>query len=350
MADGRSIIDYRLWHERDRQSFGLLRLIHAWKPRCSLVAGLRVDFSCTFRGAGATVGVFTDILAGFTFHNRVLRLPAVVLYSKSFFTSRAMTVDNWTTHLPFRFACRQRFSSGRSNETFDSLSDADSKGKGKAVIPRARRAGVGGHEHANVWCWKKAIHHHRQRRMSENTSMKLFWTKQWTPFCDGSSTLPGSSLSSGTSRSEYFGHPHRISNTIPYFFCCRSYHSRATHKAFHKAEKGNSILLFNENVDLFSGAGAKKKAKPAEWGHQPNLAETLKFQYCTARNFRQRKISSKATIRQFVRNLFSSNVGRCLLLFGRSVAALLLIVYLHINEYFWSHTCSFVKNLVRNLI
>ena len=72
--------------------------------------------------------------------------------------------------------------------------------------------------------------------------------------------------------------------------------------------------------------------------------------YCTVRNFRQRKISSKATVRQFVRNLFSSNVGRRLLLFGRSVVVLLLIVYLHIHEYFWSHTCSFVKNLVRNLI
>ena len=31
------------------------------------------------------------------------------------------------------------------------------------------------------------------------------------------------------------------------------------------------------------------------------------FMYCTAKNFRQRKISSKATVRQFVRNLFSSN-------------------------------------------
>ena len=29
--------------------------------------------------------------------------------------------------------------------------------------------------------------------------------------------------------------------------------------------------------------------------------------YCTAKKFRQRKISSKATVRQFVRNLFSSN-------------------------------------------
>ena len=32
--------------------------------------------------------------------------------------------------------------------------------------------------------------------------------------------------------------------------------------------------------------------------------------YCIAGNFHQRKISSKATVRQFVRNLFSSNTGR----------------------------------------
>ena len=61
--------------------------------------------------------------------------------------------------------------------------------------------------------------------------------------------------------------------------------------------------------------------------------------YCTAGNFRQRKISSKATARQFVRNLFSSNM-----LFGRSVVALLLLIHLHIHEYFWSHTCGWEKN------
>ena len=33
--------------------------------------------------------------------------------------------------------------------------------------------------------------------------------------------------------------------------------------------------------------------------------------------------------------------------FGRSVR--LLIVYLHIHDYFWSHNCCFVENLVRNL-
>ena len=59
-----------------------------------------------------------------------------------------------------------------------------------------------------------------------------------------------------------------------------------------------------------------------------------KLRYCTARNFRLQKISSKATVRQFVRNLFSSNVGRRLLLFGHSVVALLLIVYHHIYEHF----------------
>ena len=41
------------------------------------------------------------------------------------------------------------------------------------------------------------------------------------------------------------------------------------------------------------------------WQQCPSSAE-----YCIAGNFRQRKISSRATIRQFVRNIFSSNVGR----------------------------------------
>ena len=36
----------------------------------------------------------------------------------------------------------------------------------------------------------------------------------------------------------------------------------------------------------------------------------LSTMYCTGGNFRQRKISSKATVRQFVRNLFSSKAGR----------------------------------------
>ena len=36
----------------------------------------------------------------------------------------------------------------------------------------------------------------------------------------------------------------------------------------------------------------------------------IKRQYCIAGNFRQRKISSIATARQFVRNIFSSSAGR----------------------------------------
>ena len=45
-----------------------------------------------------------------------------------------------------------------------------------------------------------------------------------------------------------------------------------------------------------------------------NMKKTLKqnaqtLKYCTAGNYRQRKISSKVIVRQFVRNLFSSNVG-----------------------------------------
>ena len=47
-----------------------------------------------------------------------------------------------------------------------------------------------------------------------------------------------------------------------------------------------------------------------------------------------KKISSKATVWRFVRNLFSSNVGHRLLLFDRPVIVLLLIVDFHIHEYF----------------
>ena len=47
-------------------------------------------------------------------------------------------------------------------------------------------------------------------------------------------------------------------------------------------------------------------AEPAPlFPHAAGLAR----HYCTAKYFRQRKISSKATVRQFVRNFFSSNVG-----------------------------------------
>ena len=55
--------------------------------------------------------------------------------------------------------------------------------------------------------------------------------------------------------------------------------------------------------------------------------------YCIAGNFRQRKISSKATVRQFIRNIYFRQVPVfARLLFDRSVVALLLTVYLPIHE------------------
>ena len=57
-----------------------------------------------------------------------------------------------------------------------------------------------------------------------------------------------------------------------------------------------------------------------------------------AGNFRQRKISSKATVRLFVRDLFSTNVDH------RLFATLSrLFAYLFIDEYFWSPTYDCVK-------
>ena len=44
--------------------------------------------------------------------------------------------------------------------------------------------------------------------------------------------------------------------------------------------------------------------------------------------------------------IFVKRIAR--FVFGRSVR--LFMVYLHIHDYFWSHTCHFVENLVRNLI
>ena len=52
--------------------------------------------------------------------------------------------------------------------------------------------------------------------------------------------------------------------------------------------------------------------------------------------------------RQAVRQEFIFVKRQVALVFGRSVR--LLIVYLHIHDYFWSHTCRFGENLVRNLI
>ena len=44
--------------------------------------------------------------------------------------------------------------------------------------------------------------------------------------------------------------------------------------------------------------------------------------------------------------IFVKRIAR--FVFGRSVR--LLIGYLHIHDCFWSHTCRFEENLVRNLI
>ena len=75
------------------------------------------------------------------------------------------------------------------------------------------------------------------------------------------------------------------------------------------------------------------------------------FSVMYSTNFRQRKISSKATVRQSRSGIyFRQTLDIALLLFGCLVVALLLIVYLHIHEYFWLYTCGFVKKLIRNLI
>ena len=71
--------------------------------------------------------------------------------------------------------------------------------------------------------------------------------------------------------------------------------------------------------------------------------------YCIAGNFRQQKISSRATNRQLVRNLYSSNIGHCSFarrLFARHSFAYSLFSHswMVLIPHFW-----FVKkNLVRN--
>ena len=107
---------------------------------------------------------------------------------------------------------------------------------------------------------------------------------------------------------------------------------------------------------VMQSSGILKIAIPHETAGSGSLPHYLRlytawvYTYCTAGNFRQWKISSIATTRQFVRNLFSSNAGRrsfALCSFGRHS---LLIVYFRIHEYFWSHTCGWWKYLARNLI
>ena len=78
---------------------------------------------------------------------------------------------------------------------------------------------------------------------------------------------------------------------------------------------------------------------------------------CIAGNFRQRKISSKATVRQFVRNLFSSNAGRrsfALRSFGRHSFACRLSshswIFLIPHLLFVKKKCSQEFNLVKKLL
>ena len=72
--------------------------------------------------------------------------------------------------------------------------------------------------------------------------------------------------------------------------------------------------------------------------------------YCIAGNFRQRKILAKATVRQFVRNLFSSNAGRSFAMSVIRSSLFCLSFIFAFMEYFWSQTCGLWKKLVRNLI
>ena len=69
--------------------------------------------------------------------------------------------------------------------------------------------------------------------------------------------------------------------------------------------------------------------------------------YCAGGNFRQRKISSKATARQFVRNFFSSNIGRRPFALRSSLFCFSFIfTFINISD---PTLVVCEKNLVRNL-
>ena len=68
------------------------------------------------------------------------------------------------------------------------------------------------------------------------------------------------------------------------------------------------------------------------------LFPTVQHEIFISENFRQ-KLPSGSLSGIYIHQ--TSVVAR--LLFSRSVVALLLIVYLHIHEHFWSHTCGFWK-------
>ena len=71
-------------------------------------------------------------------------------------------------------------------------------------------------------------------------------------------------------------------------------------------------------------------------------SRTVQQKIFVSEKFRQKRPSGSSS-----GIYFRQTSGRSFV-FGRSVR--LLIVYLHIHDYFWSHTCRFEENLVRNLI
>ena len=76
----------------------------------------------------------------------------------------------------------------------------------------------------------------------------------------------------------------------------------------------------------------------------PLFARTIeKWLYCTAGNFRHLKMPSTQLSGSSSGIYFRQTSAVACLLFGRSVIALLLIVYLQIHESSWCHTCGFVE-------
>ena len=156
-----------------------------------------------------------------------------------------------------RFASRRRFNLQVTDLVRLSTvqSDAGSRGKGKALIPRVRRADASCHGRANVWGRRKAIHHHRRRRRSETTSAKLPWMKQRTPFCGGSSTRPGFLICHVSLRIILAIPTAYTTPLTAYFFCRRSYHPQPF--TCREWQLDCSTRTFS------SGASVKKKAKPS---------------------------------------------------------------------------------------
>ena len=108
-----------------------------------------------------------------------------------------------------------------------------------------------------MWCRKKAIYHHRQRRRLETTSAELPWMKQRTPFCGGSSTRPAS-LIWHVSLRIFWPSPSHLRHQSVLSAVGVITHGRRT-KPF--PENGNSILFFNKNVDFLSRCKSQEKGQ-----------------------------------------------------------------------------------------